>query len=137
MSLESIVKEFNELKNWEDKYNKIIDLGKKLPKLSEDLKQDNLKVKGCQSTVWLKAEVSEDSLVCYLGESDSIIVQGLLALLIKVYSGKKPQEILDTNPSFLKELGLEKHLSPNRANGVYSILKQILLYAQAFKALEK
>lgn len=137
MNLESIVKEFNELNNWEDKYNKIIDLGKKLPKLPEESKQDHLKVKGCQSTVWLKAEVSNDSLVCYTGESDSIIVQGLLALLIKVYSGKKPQEILDTNLSFLKELGLEKHLSPNRANGVYSILKQILLYAQAFKALKK
>jgi cysteine desulfuration protein SufE len=137
MSLESIIKEFNELKSWEDKYNKIIDLGKKLPKLPEDLKQGHLKVKGCQSTVWLKAELSEESRVCYLGESDSIIVQGLLALLIKVYSGKKPQEILNTNPGFLKELGLEKHLSPNRANGVYSILKQILLYAQAFKALEK
>lgn len=132
-----LIKEFESLGSWEERYSKIITMGRELPKLSDEFKVDDLKVKGCQSQVWLRASLSEDSRLLYQGESDSMIVQGLLALLIKVYSNKTPDEALSIEPAFLEELGLKKHLSPNRANGVYSMLKQILLYAQAFKALGK
>lgn len=112
-------------------------MGKNLTPLAEEFKVENLKVKGCQSQVWLKAEALENGSVVFIGESDSMIAQGLLAILIRVYSGKKPKEILEIKPEFLEEIGLKKHLSPNRANGVYSMVKQIFLYAQAFSALQK
>jgi len=137
MKVDDLIKEFEELENWEEKYSKIIAMGKNLPPMPEEHKTEELKVKGCQSQVWLKARVNNEARVEYEGESDSIIVQGLLALLISVYSNKKADEILSTDPKFLEDLGLKKHLSPNRANGVYAMVKQILLYAQAFKALGK
>ena len=137
MDPQELIIDFKKLNSWEDRYSKIISMGKKLPKLPEEFKIEDLKVKGCQSQVWLKAGLSEEGNVVFQGESDSMIVQGLLALLLGIYSNKKASEILSISPNFLEELGLKKHLSPNRANGVYSMLKQILLYAQAFKALEK
>lgn len=105
-------------------------MGKSLEPLPLEFKTEELKVKGCQSQVWLKAQPTENGEVLFKGESDSMIAQGLLAILIKVYSGKKPNEILEIKPEFLEEIGLKKHLSPNRANGVYSMVKQIFLYAQ-------
>lgn len=137
MDPQTLIKDFENLKDWQEKYSKIISMGKELPKLPEEYKVEDLKVKGCQSQVWLKAGLNDEGEVIYRGESDSMIVQGLLALLLSVYSGRKAGEILSISPDFLEELGLKKHLSPNRANGVYSMVKQILLYAQAFKALEK
>ena len=112
-------------------------MGKELEPLSDQFKTDELKVKGCQSQVWLKAESKENGEVVFIGESDSMIAQGLLAILIRVYSGKKPNEILEIKPLFLEEIGLKKHLSPNRANGVFSMVRQIFLYAQAFSVLQK
>ena len=137
MDSKILIEDFKKLDSWQEKYSKIIAIGKKLPKLPEEFKIENLKVKGCQSQVWLKADLNEEGKVVYRGESDSLIVQGLLAMLICVYSGRSPSEILRIDPNFLEELGFKKHLSPNRANGVYFMVKQILLYAQAFKALEK
>ena len=137
MDPKELIKEFEQLNDWQAKYSKIIAMGKELPSLPEEYKTEDLKVKGCQSQVWIKAEVNQEGGIEYKGESDSMIVQGLLALLIRVYSGRKSGEILSIHPSFLEDLGLKKHLSPNRANGVYAMVKQILLYAQAFKALQK
>ena len=132
---ENTIKEFEELSDWESKYKKIIEMGKALNALPEEFKTEELKVKGCQSQVWLKASLNEKKEVLFVGESDSMIAQGLLAILIKVYSKKSPTEILNIKPDFLEQIGLKKHLSPNRANGVYSMVKQIFLYAQALKAL--
>jgi cysteine desulfuration protein SufE len=137
MDPQNLINDFEKLNDWQEKYSKIIAMGKELPKLSEEFKTEELKVKGCQSQVWLKAGLNDESKVVFQGESDSMIVQGLLAILISVYSNRRAGEILKIDPKFLEDLGLKKHLSPNRANGVYSMVKQILLYAQAFKALEK
>ena len=136
MDPKTLINDFEKLEDWQQKYGKIIAMGKELPSLPEEFKIDDLKVKGCQSQVWLKAGLDSEGSVVYQGESDSMIVQGLLSLLIQVYSGRKAGEILSISPDFLEELGLKKHLSPNRANGVYAMVKQILLYAQAFKALQ-
>jgi cysteine desulfuration protein SufE len=134
-SIDQLLHDFSEISSWEEKYKKIIKMGKELPPLKPDNKKSELLVKGCQSQVWLKPSLTGEGLVVFEGESDSVIVQGLLALLLKVYSGVSPDEILKTPPDFLRELGLKKHLTPNRANGVYSMVKQILYYAQAFKLL--
>lgn len=128
---------FNQISSWDERYKKIIEMGRALPKLDSELKTKNLLVKGCQSQVWLKADLTADKTVVFKGESDSVIVQGLLALLISVYSNQTSEEILKTSPDFLEELGLKKHLTPNRANGVYAMVKQMLYYAQAFQLLEK
>lgn len=130
-------KQFNQVSSWDERYRKIIEMGKDLPLLEKDLKVPALLVKGCQSQVWLKAELSETNTLLLRGESDSVIVQGLLALLIFVYSNQTPDDVLKTSPQFLEDLGLKKHLTPNRANGVYAMVKQILYYAQAFQLLTK
>lgn len=132
-----IVEEFFLLADWEDKYKRIIDLGKKLPVFPEDFKTEQLKVKGCQSQVWLKAELQSSGEVIFTGDSDAILVKGLLALILKVFSNSKPQEILEAPMGFLQELGLDSHLSPSRSNGVFSMIKQMRLYAQAFLMMQK
>ena len=137
MDPQTLINDFKRLNDWQEKYRKIISMGKELSKLPEEYKIEDLKIRGCQSQVWLKASLSGEGKVLYQGESDSMIVQGLLALLIGVYSNRKAGDILSLSPDFLEDLGLKKHLSANRANGVYFIVKQIFLYAQAFKALEK
>jgi len=135
--INSLEAEFSKFTSWEEKYKNIISMGKALPSLPEDHKTSALLVKGCQSQVWLKPELTDEGRVLFTGESDSIIVQGLLALILSVYSDQTPDSILSTPPTFLEELGLKKHLTPNRANGVYAMVKQILYYAQAFKLLQK
>ena len=135
-SIDGLLNEFSKLSSWEEKYKKIISMGKSLEPLPADLKSSELLVKGCMSQVWLKPSLNAQREVVFVGESDSVIVQGLLALLLKVYSGLRPDEILETPPAFLEDLGLKKHLTPNRANGVYAMVKQILYYAQAFKLLQ-
>jgi cysteine desulfuration protein SufE len=131
-----LVAEFSKFASWEDRYKRIIELGKKLPEFPDELKTEQLKVKGCQSQVWLKAEY-KDGRVEFTGDSDALLVRGLLAMILGVFSGATAREIAEAPLEFLKELGLETHLSPSRSNGVYAMIKQIRLYAQAFLMLEK
>jgi cysteine desulfuration protein SufE len=132
----NLVTEFSKYSNWEDKYKRIIELGKKLPVFPEELKNDQLKIKGCQSQVWLKADF-KDGKVEFSGDSDALLVRGLLAMILGVFSGATPKELVEAPLSFLKELGLESHLSPSRSNGVFAMIKQIKLYGQAFLLLEQ
>lgn len=132
-----LVKEFEPLKSWEERYARIIELGKKMPSLSDEKKTEESKVKGCQSQVWLHAKLGNQGEVLLEGDSDAMLVKGLVAVVLKVYSGAKPDEILMTPPSFLKDLGFDSHLSPSRANGVYSMVRQIRYFAQAFAMLGK
>ena len=125
--IEKLKNQFAAFSSWEEKYKHIIAMGKALPKLSEDVKKPELLVKGCQSQVWLKPQMNASGQIDFQGESDSIIVQGLLALILSVYSGQSPEGILSTSPQFLEDLDLKKHLTPNRANGIYAMVKQLSL----------
>ncbi len=132
-----IIEDFSSLTQWEDRYKKIIELGKALPPFPEALRTEQNIVKGCQSQVWLSAELDSQGQMILHGDSDALIVKGLVGLLLKVYSGTKPAEILVTPPEFLRALGFEGNLSPSRANGLHSMLKQIKLYATAFDYMLK
>ncbi len=129
--------DFLTLTNWEDRYKKIIALGKALPELPENLKTEEAKVKGCQSQVWLHAKVNDQGLIDFQGDSDALLVRGLVAMMLKVYSSSTPEEILKNPPLFLKELGFESHLSPSRANGLHAMAKQIRHFATAFLVLSQ
>jgi cysteine desulfuration protein SufE len=129
-----IVAEFAGLSSWEDRYKKLIEIGRALPELPEATKTEDSKVKGCQSQVWMHARV-EGGRVLFEGDSDALLVRGLVALLLRVYSDATPAEILNTPPDFVKEVGLESKLSPSRANGLFSMIKQMKYYAMAFQAL--
>ncbi len=130
-----LIADFSAIKSWEERYKKVIDLGKTLPKLADTLYDDKYLVKGCQSRVWLHAQRSADGKVELMADSDAMIVKGLVAILLQVYSSASPDEILANPPQFISELGFQSHLSPSRANGLMSMVKQIMLYATAFKAL--
>jgi len=130
-----IVGEFAKLSTWEEKYHLIISSGKALEPLPENEKNEDLKIRGCQSQVWLKAELTADRKIVFRADSDALIVKGLIALLLRVYSGRSAAEILAVEPEFIKELGLAHHLSPSRANGLSAMVKQIKYYALAFQAL--
>lgn len=130
-----IVAEFSSLNDWEDRYKKLIELGKALPDLPDGKKQEDFKVKGCQSQVWMHARLDGDRVV-FEADSDALLVRGLVALLLRVYSNATPQEILETPPDFVKEIGLESKLSPSRANGLFSMIKQMKFYAMAFQAIQ-
>ncbi len=132
-----IVEEFNALKGWEERYKHIIKIGKDLPELEEGLYDEKFLVKGCQSQVWLHAELNASGEMIIKADSDAMIVKGLVSLLIQAYSGLKPSEILKTPPRFIEELGFQDYLSPSRANGFLSMVKQIMLYAQAFALTAK
>lgn len=132
-----VISDFSALSDWEARYKKIIDLGKSLPEMPADLKTEKNIVKGCQSQVWLHAALNEKGQVILQGDSDALIVKGLVGLLLRVYSGATPSEILNTPPEFLKALGFEGNLSPSRANGLHSMLRQIKMYATAFDYLLK
>ena len=132
-----IENEFANLDTWEEKYKRIIHLGKELPALSESFHDEKFKVRGCQSQVWLHAELTPQGEIQFFGDSDALIVKGLVALLLKLYNPSRPDEILNHPLNLLKRLGLEEHLSASRANGFYSMVKQVILYAQAFKALNR
>lgn len=120
---------------WEERYNKLIQLGKTLPPLSDEFKTDDNLVQGCQSKVWLKASLNDQGQVVFRADGDALLVKGLIALLIKVYSSATPDEILNTPPDFIKVLGFEGNLSPSRSNGLFAMIKQIKIYATAFKVL--
>lgn len=132
-----IVQEFSQLTQWEDRYKKIIEMGKSLSSMPEELKTEQNIVKGCQSQVWLFAGLNDQGGMDLQGDSDALIVKGLVSLLLHVYSGAKPGEVLATPPDFLKALGFEGNLSPSRANGLHAMLKQIRNYATAFDYLLK
>ena len=127
-----LITDFKSCQNWEDKYEKIILYGKNWKGLADDLKIEDLKVKGCQSQVWIKAELNSDGKIILQGDSDAIIVKGLVALVLTVYNSESPADILKYDPQFLKEIGLDSGLSPSRTNGLYSMIKQIMYYATAF-----
>ena len=129
---EDIIEEFNAFDDWLDKYQLLIDLGNEQQPLDDEYKTDNNLIEGCQSRVWLHAEYV-DGKVCYKAESDALIVKGIVSLLIKVYSGHTPQEILDNEPYFVETIGLREHLLPTRSNGLVAMIKQMKIYALAFK----
>lgn len=133
----AVVAEFNELPDWEEKYKRIIQIGKELPDLPDEKKLDQYKVKGCQSQVWLLAGVNDAGHVTYESDSDAMIVRGLVGLLTHVYSDSPPEEILNADLTFLEEAGFATHLSPSRSNGLFSMVKQIQLYAMAFATMQK
>lgn len=129
-----IVDQFAELEDWDDKYSLLIKMGKELGELDPEIKIEKNKISGCQSQVWMHAKIDDAKMIIY-GDSDAMIVKGLVAMLIKVYSNQNPEEILTSPPEFLNKIGIDKHLSPTRKNGLGAMLKQIQLFAVAFKAL--
>ena len=124
------------LEDWQEKYGYIIELGKKLPKFDQSLKNSQHLVRGCQSQVWMNARLDGDKVIIE-AESDAMIVKGLIAMLIKVYSNQSPKEILNNPPDFVKQIGIDSHLSPTRKNGLGAMLKQIQMYALAFSTILK
>lgn len=132
---DQIVAEFSQLRTWEDRYKKIIALGKTIPDLPDSLRTEESKVKGCQSQVWLHARLNDQGEILFQGDSDALLVKGLVAMLLQIYSGSTPEEILSTPPEFLKAIGFEGNLSPSRANGLFSMIKQIRYFATAFSML--
>jgi cysteine desulfuration protein SufE len=133
---DEIISEFEMLGEWMDKYEYIIQLGKELPSMDESLKTDDRLIKGCQSRVWLHADYS-DGLLKFTADSDALITKGLVALLVRVLSEHPPQQIAETEIYFIEKIGLQNHLSPTRANGLLSMLKQMKLYAVALAAQNK
>lgn len=117
--------------DWEAKYEHLIDLGKALPIIKEELKTDNKIIRGCQSRVWLNAELNNDTIV-YTADSDAIITKGMVALMVRVLSNQKPQDVIKANLEFINKIGLTEHLSPTRANGLVSMIKQMKLEALKF-----
>jgi len=129
-----IVEAFSWFENWEEKYEYIIELGKKLPSLEEEYKKEENIIKGCQSTVWLVAEYRNGKVI-YKADSDALIVKGLVSMLISVLSGHTPDEILEARLGFIKEIGMMAHLAQTRSNGLVAMVKQIKNYALAFKSV--
>ena len=131
---EDIVASFAEPEDWMDKYQLLIDMGNDLKPLDEQYRKPQYLIEGCQSRVWLYARYEKESgLVFYEAESDTVIVKGLVCLLLKVLSGRTPDEILNADLFFIERIGLKEHLSPTRSNGLLSMIKQIRSYAQVFK----
>ncbi len=127
-----IVEEFGLFDSWDDKYEYIIDLGKKLPELEDKYKLDENKVKGCQSTVWLVADYN-DGRVFFKADSDAVIVKGLISMLIRVLSGHTPDEIVNAKLDFIQQIGMTTHLAQTRSNGLLSMVKQMKNFALAYK----
>jgi cysteine desulfuration protein SufE len=132
---EEIVSEFEIFDDWMDKYNYLIEISNDLPMIDPKFRSNEYIIKGCQSKVWLNAEL-EDGKIIYTADSDAIITKGIITLLIKVLSGKSPKEIIETELPFIDKIGLRENLSPTRANGLLSMIKQMKLYAIAFNAKE-
>ena len=128
---EEIVDEFSMFEDWMERYEYIIELGKSLPLIKEEFKLDENLINGCQSKVWLHSKIEND-LIEFTGDSDAILTKGIVALLLRVFNGQKAEVILNANMDFIDEIGLKEHLSPTRANGLVSMIKQIKLYALAY-----
>ncbi len=127
-----LVEEFSFFEDWMQRYEHMIDLGKSLPLIKEKYKTDDNIIKGCQSKVWMHAELEETKLI-FTADSDAIITKGIIAVLIRVFSKQHPDEILNADTKFIDQIGLKEHLSPTRANGLVSMIKQIKMYALAYK----
>ena len=130
---EEIVDEFLMFDDWMERYEYIIELGKSIPLIDVQYKTDDNAIKGCQSKVWLSAEQKNNKII-FTADSDAILTKGIIALLLRVFSNHTPQEILDADTSFIDEIGLKEHLSPTRANGLVSMIKQLKLYAVAYQS---
>ena len=128
---DEIIEEFSGFDDWMDKYQLLIDLGNEQEPLEDRFKTEQNLIDGCQSRVWLVAEM-DDQVIHFRAESDALIVKGIVSLLIRVLSGHTPQEILDADLYFIEEIGLKEHLSPTRSNGLVAMVKQMRLYALAF-----
>lgn len=136
-STSSYIDDIKNTVSWEEKYKKIIEWGKKLAPYPEEFRDEKFKVKGCQSQVWLHAERATNGIVMFKADSDAILVKGLISVLLNVFSEKTPEEILNTPLEFVKEAGLDQHLTPSRTNGLFAMIKQIRSYAQAFYLMDK
>ena len=130
---QDIIDEFDMFDEWMGKYEHIIDLGKSLPLIEEAHKAEDNLIKGCQSRVWLHANKQEDKVV-YTADSDAIMTKGIIALLVRTFSGQKAQDIVEADTNFINQIGLKEQLSPTRANGLVSMVKQMKLYALAFQS---
>lgn len=130
---EEIIDEFSFFEDWMERYEYIIELGKSLPMIKDEFKTDSNLIVGCQSKVWLHSEIEGDK-IKFTADSDAILTKGIVALLLRVFNNQKPKDILDADLYFVDKIGLKEHLSPTRANGLVSMIKQIKLYALAFQS---
>ena len=128
---QNLIQDFEFFEDWTQKYEYMIELSKGLDKMDQEMKSDKNIIKGCQSKVWLHADYS-DGKIKFLADSEAIITRGIIAILLMVFNNKTPGEIINSDISFIEKIGLKEHLSPNRANGLYSMIKQIKFYAIAF-----
>lgn len=133
---QQIIDEFAALSDWTERYKHIINIGRKLEPLDEEYKIEGNLVRGCQSQVWLHTRF-EDGSVIFEADSDAAITKGLVALMVRFYSGRTPDTIIGTDPVFIKKIGMQEHLSPTRSNGLASMVKQMKIYALAYKAKEE
>ena len=132
----NVIEDFADFDDWMDKYALLIDLGNSLPPLEEKYKTESNLIEGCQSRVWLQADYV-DGKILFKGESDAVIVKGIVSLLISILSDHTPQEILDADLYFIEKIGLKEHLSPTRSNGLVAMVKQMRMYALAFRTKEQ
>ncbi|MDO5510116.1 MAG: SufE family protein [Weeksellaceae bacterium] len=130
---QEIIEEFQFIDDWQERYEHLIALGREMPPMPEEVKDNSKLVKGCQSNVWMDAKL-EDNLLKFTADSDAILPKGIAALLVRIYSGQSPENILQSNESFISEIGLQEFLSPTRANGLLAMIKQIKFYAIAYQA---
>ena len=128
---ENLIEDFSFFDDWTQKYEYMIELSKTLDKMDESLKNDENLIKGCQSKVWLNADF-KDGKINFIADSEAIITKGIIAILLMVFNNKTPDEIIKSDVSFIEKIGLKEHLSPNRANGLYSMIKQKKFYAIAY-----
>ena len=128
---ENLIEDFSFFDDWTQKYEYMIELSKTLDKMDDSLKNDENLIKGCQSKVWLNADF-KDGKINFIADSEAIITKGIIAILLMVFNNKTPGEIIKSDVSFIEKIGLKEHLSPNRANGLYSMIKQIKFYAIAY-----
>jgi len=129
---ETIIEEFAMFDDWMQRYEYMIELGKSLPIIAIEYKNDDYVIKGCQSKVWLHAEL-KNNIINFTADSDAIITKGIIAILIRVFSNQPPKAIIDSSTQFIDDIGLKEHLSPTRANGLTSMIKQIKMYAIAYQ----
>ena len=131
---DSIIEELSEYDDWMDKYQLLIDLGNEQEPLDEQYKNESNLIEGCQSRVWLQADLTDEGKIHFQAESDALIVKGIITLLIRVLDNQTPDDILNANLYFIEQIGLREHLSPTRSNGLLAMMKQMRMYALAFKA---
>ena len=128
---QNLIEDFSFFEDWTQRYEYMIELSKGLEKIDEQMKNDQNIIKGCQSNVWLHAELNEGK-IKFLADSEAIITRGIIAILLTIFNNRTPNEIIESDTNFIEKIGLKEHLSPNRANGLYSMIKQIKFYAIAF-----